>query len=161
MLNNTADDNTTLIKDAKPKEIKNNNTPGLVLTVEDFGMVDSGHGPSKYMIRMIANGINYLSTEIEVPLLRTISSVKQSHDRVISELEKFNEKQVLPLFDERYQLLVSHMIPMIIRDLNTKSKYITKITTYCFKITNSDAEIQYIMRDKSGYIIYFYISPVM
>ena len=161
MLNNTADDKGIIAKDAKPKEIKDNPPTGLMLTVEDFGMVEPGHVPSKYMIRMIADGINYLSTDIEVPLLPTISSVKQSHDRVISELTKFNEKNILPLFDERYQLLVSHMIPMIIRDLTTKNEYITKVTTYCFKLTNSDAAIQYIMKEKSGYIIYFYISPIM
>lgn len=162
MLNNVRSNENDIAADdkSKLKEIKNVQ-PGLALQCNKITECENTFVPSMYVVRItMQQDSQYISNTLECKLHPTLNDQKADHRSVSLAILAYNKDEFLPLLAPACKTLGTHILPMVAYDIEEQLKYITKIISYQFTITDPN-NIIHPNHDPFKLTVTIHISPVV
>lgn len=162
MLNNVGYDNASQPADNKSK-LKEIETvqPGLALQCNKITECENTFVPSMYIVRItMQQDSQYVSEILECKLHPTLNEIKADHRSVSLAILDYNKDKFLPLLSSECKTLGTHILPMVAYDIEEQLKYITKIISYQFTITDPN-NITHPNPDAFKLTVTIHISPVV
>ena len=162
MLNNVGSNENDIATDnkSKLKEIENIQ-PGLALQCNKITECENTFVPSMYIVRItMQQDSQYISEALECRLHPTLNEIKADHRSVSLAILNYNKDKFLPLLAPACKTLGTHILPMVAYDIEEQLKYITKIISYQFTITDPNNIIRP-NHDAFKLTVTVHISPVV
>lgn len=162
MLNNVGHDNAAqpAVNKSELKEIENIQ-PGLALQCNKIKDCEDTFVPSMYIVRItVQQDSQYVSETLECRLHPTLNEIKADHRSVSLAILDYNKDKFLPLLSTACKTLGTHILPMVAYDIEEQLKYITKIISYQFTITDPN-NIVHPKHDAFKLTVTIHVSPVV
>ena len=144
-------------------ELKENETfqSGLALQCNKITECENTFVPSLYVVRItMQQDSQYISETLECKLHPTLNAIKADHRSVSLAILAYNKDEFLPLLAPACKTLGTHILPMVAYDIEEQLKYITKIISYQFTITDPN-NIIHPNHDAFKLTITIHVSPVV